>query len=65
MQVIPHVIVGKEQVKLTTPSHVPGVSEGNANRTHEHVATKPNRSTGIDAKRHEPIDPAMPKLTPA
>lgn len=69
MQVTPHVTVGKKQVKLTTPSHVAGVVEGNAPyRVSEDSAqrgAKPGRSTGINPKGHEPIDPSMPKLTPA
>jgi hypothetical protein len=65
MQVTPRVTVGKKQVKLTTPSHVPGVTEGNENKAGEDVTRRPGRSTGINAKDHEPIDPAMPRLTPA
>ncbi len=63
MQVTPHVTIGKKQVKLTSPSHVTGVEEGNAQeRQRENPAT---RSTGINAKGHAPIDPSMPTLTPA
>ncbi len=63
MHATPHVTVGKKQVKLDAPSHVPGVVEGNAPyqvRDQDH-----GRSTGVNPKHHEPIDPAMPKLTPA
>ncbi len=69
MQITPHVIIGKKQVKLTSPSHVAGVTEGNAphNRREDRSqrGEKPGRSTGINAKGREPIDPSMPKLTPA
>jgi hypothetical protein len=63
MQVTPHVHIGKKQVKLDTPSHVPGVAEGNG--PYRAKEQKRGRSTGIDPKGHEPIDPSMPKLTPA
>jgi hypothetical protein len=63
MHITPHITIGKKDVKLTSPSHVAGVEEGNS----PHRAKKDGvrRSTGIAPKSHAPIDPSMPKLTPA
>jgi hypothetical protein len=68
------IIVGKKDVDMTLPSHVPGVHEGNwpkrLKRTSgirtEEVDRKDaaTRSTGINPHEHYPIDPRMPKLTP-
>jgi hypothetical protein len=63
--------VGKPQVHPDTPSHVPGVKEGNATGNYEksggHLPdgrSTAARSTGIDPHRHEPVDPRMPNLSP-
>ena len=58
-----YIRVGKRDVKLTTPSHVPGVQEGNEGPGREDSPAR--RSTGISPKRHAPLLEAMPKLTPA
>jgi len=71
-----NIVVGKPQVKPSTPSHTPGVREGNQRTS---IAREPGikrisprmahatmrRSTGINAENHKPIDPRMPVLTPA
>jgi hypothetical protein len=70
------IIVGKPDVKPSAPSHTRGVREGNNRRLiMREPGIKPNgkltahatprRSTGINAKAHQPIDPRMPILTPA
>ncbi len=62
----------KPEVNPSLPSHTPGINEGNAKGNYEKNAgfnadstSTAARSTGIDAKNHEPIDPSMPNLSPA
>jgi hypothetical protein len=75
-KVIANVRVGEPDVKPSAPSHVRGVFEGNYPHLiqrgkgirevgPDRAVAKPGRSTGIRPKDHEPIDPRMPKLTPA
>ena len=69
-----HLRVGRAQVKITKPSHVPGVRQGNAIGSLEKESglrqrgagafATGRRSTGINAEAREPIDPRMPVLTP-
>ncbi len=54
------------------PSHTPGINKGNSKGNYEQNAgfnadstSTAARSTGIDPKNHEPIDPSMPNLSPA
>jgi hypothetical protein len=54
------------------PSHVKGIKQGNATGNYERMAGhKPDgrstaeRSTSINPKGAEPIDPRMPNLSPA
>lgn len=62
--------VGESQVKPDTPSHVPGIHQGNsATRKnqpghHESGTADARRSTGIDWKKHEPVAETMPSLSP-
>jgi hypothetical protein len=63
---------GTPDVKPDAPSHTPGINEGNAPgaylRQHGHLPdgrSTAERSTGVDVKAHEPIDPQMPNLSPA
>jgi hypothetical protein len=63
--------VGKADVAPDAPAHKAGVFQGNAKGNYEkqsghHPDGRSNaaRSTGIDAKRREPIDPRMPNLSP-
>jgi hypothetical protein len=69
METIGNIQVGKPAVGQTTPSHTRGVRAGN-----EHKMAIPEsgisrasarRSTGINARDREPIDPRMPRLSPA
>ncbi|MDX6593974.1 MAG: hypothetical protein QOJ13_3170 [Gaiellales bacterium] len=62
--------VGKPDVKPDTPSHTPGVHEGNvgpyeAQAGHlEDGRSTAERSTGVNAGPRNPIDPRMPNLSP-
>jgi hypothetical protein len=54
------------------PAHTPGINQGNSKGNYECMAGhKPDgtstaeRSTGVNAKAEEPIDPSMPNLSPA
>lgn len=73
---IANVRVGEADVKTTAPTHVWGVFQGNhPHRLQRHKGVKnetpnraegtPRRSTGIRPDAHAPIDPRMPKLSPA
>jgi hypothetical protein len=64
--------VGKADVSPDMPAHVPGIRQGNARGNYEkEEGHKPDgtsaarRSTGINPKFEEPIDPSMPNLSPA
>ncbi len=53
------------------PAHTPGIGQGNSKGNYEaqpgHLpdgSSTAKRSTGIDARGHEPIDPSMPNLSP-
>ena len=63
--------VGKAQVKPDKPTHVLGVKKGNTpghyERSPGHLPdgrSTARRSTGILPKKHDPIDPRMPNLSP-
>ena len=62
--------VGKPDVKPDAPSHTKGTNQGNRGPTEKQVGHNADgtataaRSTGIDPKSHEPIDPRMPNLSP-
>lgn len=63
--------VGKSRVRPDTPSHVPGVRQGNAEGAylsqpghHPDGSVDARRSTGIQPHRRDPIDPRMPNLPP-
>jgi hypothetical protein len=64
--------MGKGTVKPDVTAHKKGVFQGNATGNYEKQAghfpdgrSSAARSTGIDAKGREPIDPRMPNLSPA
>ena len=57
---------------MQTHTHVPGIKQGNSKGNYEaqigHLPdgrSTADRSTGINAKAREPIDPRMPNLSPA
>jgi hypothetical protein len=64
--------LGKAMVKPDAPSHVRGINQGNSRGNYESQAghnhdgtSTAERSTGVNAKAREPIDPSMPNLSPA
>jgi hypothetical protein len=64
--------VGKPDVTPDKPSHVKGIPAGNAEGNYEkqegHLPdgrVTAAKSTGINAKLRNPIDPRMPNLPPA
>jgi hypothetical protein len=63
--------LGKPEVTPDLPAHTPGINQGNAKGNYEkQVGHKADgrstaaRSTGVNVKHHEPIDPSMPNLSP-
>ena len=63
--------VGKPDVKSDFPSHVKGVRMGNEKGSYrkskghkEDGTSNAERSTGVSPKKHEPILPIMPNLSP-
>lgn len=67
-----NVSTGGADVAPDAPSHVSGINQGNAKGNYEkQVGHQPDgrssaqRSTGVNAKGREPIDPRMPNLSPA
>lgn len=75
IQRIANVRIGKADVKHTAPSHIRGVAQGNTTKLEKVKGVYPagvearctqERSTGINPKDREPIDPeTMPNLSPA
>lgn len=66
------VTTGRPDVRPDTPSHVAGIREGNAPGAYEcmpgHLPdgrVSSRRSTGVNPKGADPIDPRMPNLPPA
>jgi len=65
------VSTGKADTSADAPSHVKGVKQGNATGNYEKQAghnpdgtSTAERSTGVDPKSKNPIDPSMPNLSP-
>ncbi len=63
--------VGKPDVKPDAPSHVKGIKAGNSKGNYERQSghnpdgtSTAARSTGVNPKAHDPIDPSMPNLSP-
>jgi hypothetical protein len=64
-------VADKPDVAQDAPAHTPGIRQGNEPGSYErqpgHLPdghSNARRSTGIDPKAHEPIDPRMPNLSP-
>jgi hypothetical protein len=64
--------VGKPDVAPDAPAHVPGVRQGNEPGSYDkqpgflkNDRSDARRSTGVDAKRRNPISKDMPNLSPA
>jgi hypothetical protein len=75
-RVVDNLRVGKPDTDPAAPAHQPGIHQGNKKGNLKRNAglqpTGPltasgsaRRSTGINAKHREPIDPRMPRLSPA
>ena len=67
-----YVRTGKPDTTHDAPSHIKGIHQGNEPGNYEkqkgHTAdgrSTAERSTGVNPKAHEPIDPSMPNLSPA
>ena len=63
--------LGKPQVTPDLPAHTPGINQGNTKGNYGKMSghnpdgtSSAQRSTGINPKAHEPIDPSMPNLSP-
>lgn len=63
--------LGKAQTTQDSPAHTPGVKQGNSTGNYERQSghlpdgrSTAERSTGINAKKRDPIDPSMPNLSP-
>jgi hypothetical protein len=63
---------GKPDVEIDLMAHTPGVPQGNSKGRYEQMAghrpdgrSTAERSTGVNAGFEEPIDKAMPNLSPA
>jgi len=63
---------GRADVRHDTPAHTPGIMKGHEPGAYGRQAghlpdgrSDARRSTGIDAKARDPIDPRMPNLSPA
>jgi hypothetical protein len=62
--------VGKPDVRPDATAHTRGIKEGNKGPFEKQRGHNPDgtvtaeRSTGIDPKAHNPIDPRMPNLPP-
>jgi len=63
--------LGKAEVPPDYPAHTPGINQGNARGNYEQGrghnpdgTSTAERSTGINPKSRDPIDPSMPNLSP-
>ena len=63
--------IGKPDVKPDATAHTPGVYQGNAEGNYESQpghnpdgSSTAARSTGINPKARNPIDPRMPNISP-
>ncbi|MBX6366315.1 MAG: hypothetical protein IRZ00_20920 [Gemmatimonadetes bacterium] len=63
--------IGEPKTATTAPAHTPGVREGNEEHGYErqggHLAdgrSTAERSTGINPRARNPIDPSSPNLSP-
>ena len=71
---VANITIGRRDVDPDAPSHIRGVVQGNATvldkirglvaRGQEATGTA-ERSTGINPRDRDPIDPRMPNLSPA
>lgn len=66
-----NVRTGRADVRHDTPAHTPGIKQGHEPGAYARQGghrpggrSTARRSTGINAKDREPIDPRMPNLSP-
>jgi hypothetical protein len=66
-----NLLVGKPQASHDKPTHVRGIQQGNKPGSYEKSPghepdgrSTARRSTGILPKKHDPIDPRMPNISP-
>ena len=66
-----NVRIGNADTTHDAPAHMPGINQGNARghytKQSGHLPdgrSTARRSTGINARSREPIDPSMPNLSP-
>ncbi len=77
-KIVANLRVGRAQAKPAQPTHVAGIREGNKLGAiyrqaglHQdpddprYATCSAARSTGINPRARDPIDPRMPRLTPA
>lgn len=64
--------LGKAEVTSDLPAHTPGIKMGNAKGNYDKMVghhpdgtSTAERSTGVNPKHANPIDPSMPNLSPA
>jgi hypothetical protein len=69
---VANVTTGAAHTGMDAPTHVKGVKQGNSRGNYEKMAghnpdgtSTAARSTGINVKAENPIDPSMPNLSPA
>lgn len=62
---------GRGDVSPDTPAHTPGINQGNSTGNYESQAghlpdgrSTAERSTGVNPRAQNPIDPRMPNLSP-
>ncbi len=73
--IVNNIRIGAPDTTLAAPSHVRGVHQGNAKGNIDRdkgiryedgrVSGTAARSTGINPKARNPIDPSMPNLSPS
>jgi hypothetical protein len=68
---VPNINIGERDIEPDAPSHVSGIKQGNSKGNYEGMAghnpdgtSTAERSTGVNAKARNPIDPRMPNLSP-
>ena len=68
---MPNINLGPKEVTPDMPAHTPGVKQGNSKGNYEKApghnpdgTSTAERSTGVNPKTHNPIDPSMPNLSP-
>jgi hypothetical protein len=68
---MPNINIGEPDIEPDAPAHVAGINQGNSKGNYESMpghnpdgTSTAERSTGVNAKARNPIDPRMPNLSP-